>query len=128
MRRGCSNDSLRSRREPRRRPGCPDGLKSRERMPIDPNNDPGDEMSFDAASIARRGGDEIPTVPPREVLDAVAVAAAHGAALSAEGRQIVFELLADGGVAIELRNDEGQTLNILTPSDVLDVATRGSTR
>lgn len=140
MRRACSSVSLRSRPEPRRLHGWRERLKSSEPMPIDPNNHSGDasqeelSMSLDAAPIERlhpddatRTDDEIPTVPPPEVLDACAAAAAHGAALSARGRRIVFELLADGGVAIELRNRDGRTLNVLTPSELLDVATRGST-
>jgi hypothetical protein len=77
----------------------------------------------EAASV-----DEIPVTPPAEVLDAIDAAGRHYAALLAAGRELAFSLEPSGRVGIELRGDDGRTLNILTPSDALDVATRGSTR
>jgi hypothetical protein len=90
------------------------------------------ERSGELPSLLAAGAaasvDELPVSPPPEVLDAIEAAGRHYAALLAAGRELAFSLEPSGRVGIELRSDDGQTLNILTPSDALDIATRGSTR
>jgi hypothetical protein len=87
-----------------------------------------DELPSLVAAGAAASVDELPVSPPPEVLDAIEAAGRHYAALLAAGRELAFSLEPSGRVGIELRSDDGQTLNILTPSDALEIATRGSTR
>ena len=92
-------------------------------MPITPDTDTEDERRRPYAA-----DDEIPANPPPEVLDAIAAAAESCRALMARGHELVFTSTPGQRVSIELRGRDDQILNILTPSDVLDVATRGSPR
>jgi hypothetical protein len=67
--------------------------------------------------------DDIPTSPPREVLDAIARAHAAYERLEASGRHVRFDLNeVSGRLAIELTDASGTPLRSLSPRAVLDLA------
>jgi hypothetical protein len=65
----------------------------------------------------------VPAAPPPEVLDAIGGAAARYDELAAQGRALAFATAEDGGVTVELRDQDGSVLRTLAPSEALDVAT-----
>jgi flagellar protein FlaG len=70
--------------------------------------------------------DSIPSVPPREVLDAMDAASRAYQALRAQGRELRFAQDADTGrMTIEVRDLDGNLLRMIPPSKLLDVATGG---
>jgi hypothetical protein len=74
---------------------------------------------------ARRGGlfgRVIPQRPPREVLDAIERAARRYDELRAEGHELHVAPEEGGRVTVELHDCDGQVLDTLAPSELLDIA------
>jgi flagellar protein FlaG len=83
--------------------------------------------SDDAASQAAVTVDTIPSTPPLEVMDAIAVAAQASERLAASGHELRFHLdPPTGKVTVELRDLQGNLLSTVAPSKALDVAAGGS--
>jgi FlaG protein len=78
-------------------------------------------FSLPGASMAA-GDSHIAALPPREVLDAVEVAAGRVDQLAMENRELHFEMDKETGrVIVEVRDLEGNVLRTIPPSKALDV-------
>jgi hypothetical protein len=71
--------------------------------------------------------DDIPPVPPAEVLDAMGTAAQAYDRLKTSGRELHFETdPMTGKLTVQVLDPEGNVLTTLPPSQVLDLATGGT--
>jgi hypothetical protein len=65
----------------------------------------------------------LPSIPPPEVLDAMADAATAHERLRAQGRELHFEHDGRSGrLHIEVRDGDGRVLRTISPAEALDVA------
>jgi hypothetical protein len=85
-------------------------------------------MDFDAPNIPWRArAAPMPSAPPPRVLDAIGAAARTYDRLEANGVQLRFHLDAETGtVAVHVYDRQGTAIGSLAPSQLLDVATRGT--
>ena len=82
---------------------------------------------FAAQSSAAQPAGDIPSSPPAEVLDAMAVAADAYDRLKTAGRRLHFETdPATGRMTAQVLDPDGNVLTTIPPSKVLDLAAGGT--
>lgn len=62
----------------------------------------------------------LPSVPPRELDDAIEAAAKRAAGLAALGHELNFEIGPDGKLSIELRDLDGNSVREVSPTRAVD--------
>ena len=93
-----------------------------ERAGSAPRGAPASKGDFGASLDAAVNVSTLPASPPPSVLEDMHAAARVAEDLRAQARELHFELTPSGGVAVQVRDLEGNVIRTIPPAHALEVA------